>query len=245
DLEKGTDLALLLRELHAFPALRRLSFITSHPNFLRPHLMETMAALPRVSRYFHLPAQSGSNRMLKSMKRGYSVETYLDRIHTLRALVPEMEFASDFIVGFPGETEEDHAASLALIEEARFSQSFVFQYSPRPGTAAADQLVDDVPPETKLRRNHELLAAQERIGAEKNRALVGSVVEVLVEGPSKSRKDRLSGRSARNRLVHFDSIDHGLVGRYVPVRVTEALAHSLVGELMPETHVAATEAIEV
>ncbi len=235
DLEKGTDLALLLRELHAIPALRRLSFITSHPNFLRPRLMETMAELPRVSRYFHLPAQSGSNRMLKAMKRGYSVETYLDRIRTLRSLIPEMEFASDFIVGFPGESEDDHQATLALVEEAQFSQSFVFQYSPRPRTAAAETMVDDVPQETKKRRNHEVLAAQERIGAAKNRALVGQVVEVLVEGTSKSRSDRMSGRCSRNRLVHFEADDATLVGRYVPVRIEQALAHSLVGSLLPET----------
>lgn len=236
DLERGTDLALLLTELHQIPALRRISFITSHPNFLKPRLMETMAALPRVSRYFHLPAQSGSNRMLKAMKRGYSVETYLNRIETLRSLIPEMEFASDFIVGFPGETEEDHEASLALVDAARFSQSFVFKYSARPGTKAADTMEDDVPEEVKKRRNQELLARQELICREKNLALVGQVVEILVEGPSKSRKDRYSGRSMRNRLVHFANDEPSLVGRYVGVRVTEALAHSLVGELVHENH---------
>ena len=245
DLERGTDLALLLRELHRIPALRRISFITSHPNWLKPRLMETMAELPRVSRYFHLPAQSGSNDILKAMKRGYSYETYMARINDLRSLIPEMEFASDWIVGFPGETEADHEASKRLIEEAQFSQSFVFTYSPRPETAAAEELVDDIPDGIKRRRHQEILELQGSISYAKNRALVGETVEILVEGPSKTRSDRYTGRTGRNRLVHFDNSDASLVGRYVPVRIQEALAHSLVASLVCEDEVVEANPVAV
>ncbi|MAE75784.1 MAG: tRNA (N6-isopentenyl adenosine(37)-C2)-methylthiotransferase MiaB, partial [Planctomycetes bacterium] len=234
DLERGTDLALLLQELHEIPALRRIAFITSHPNWLKPRLMETMAALPRVSRYFHLPVQSGSDTMLERMKRRYTSAKYMARIRDLQGLVPEMEFASDFIVGFPGESEADHALSKELMEEVGFAQSFVFKYSPRPLTVAADYMQDDVPQQVKQRRNQELLKIQTRISLAKNEALVGSVVEVLVEGPSKKRVDRYTGRTDRHRLVHFPIPAQGesLVGRYVPVRLEEASAHSLLGRLV-------------
>ncbi len=235
DLERGTDLALLLRELHQLPALRRISFVTSHPSFLTPRLMEAMAALPRVSRYFHLPAQSGSSKVLKAMKRGYTRERYLARIRDLKSLIPDMEFACDFIAGFPGETEEDHRQSLSLIEEVGFSQSFVFKYSPRKGTVSADFLTDDIPEDVKARRNQELLQVQEQVSLAKNKAQVGEVREILVEGPSKRRKDRYTGRTARNRLVHFANEDPSLVGRYVPVEIIEAQAHCLIGELREET----------
>ncbi|MEZ5989132.1 MAG: tRNA (N6-isopentenyl adenosine(37)-C2)-methylthiotransferase MiaB [Planctomycetota bacterium] len=234
DLPGKPSLARLLRELHAIPALRRISFITSHPNFLTRELMETMAELPRVSRYFHLPAQSGSDAVLQRMRRLYTREKYLARIADLRALVPDIEFASDFIVGFPGETEADHEASRSLIEEVGFAQSFVFRYSPRPGTVADDHLRDDVPLADKERRNRELLEVQDRISLARNRALVGSVVEVLVEGPSRKGEGRFTGRTARNRIVHYDGGRQDEVGRYLPVRVREARPHSLVGERLDE-----------
>ncbi len=234
DLAKGTDLALLLCELHRIPALRRIAFITSHPNWLTPRLMECMAALPRVSRYFHLPAQSGSNDVLARMKRKYTVERYLARVGDLRSLIPDMEFAADFIVGFPGETDDEHAASVRLMEQARFSQSFVFRYSPRPLTLSADTMTDDVPDDVKQRRNTELLEVQRRISAEKNALLVGQTMDILVEGPSKKRADRYTGRTPRNRIVHFANADAALTGRYVSVRVLEATAYSLTGELVTE-----------
>ena len=237
-LGRGVDLALLLRELHAVPALRRIAFITSHPNYLTPRLMETMADLPRVSRYFHLPAQSGSNTMLAKMKRCYTVERYLDRITRLREMIPDIEFASDFIVGFPGETDEDHAATMRLMEEARFAQSFVFKYSPRPLTVSGDVYEDDVPEPVKAQRNQDLLEIQKRISFEKNEALVGELELVLVEGPSKTRSDRYTGRTMRHRLVHFPCSDPGLVGSYVPVRVREAGPYSVSGELELELETA-------
>jgi tRNA-2-methylthio-N6-dimethylallyladenosine synthase len=234
DLGKDATLAVLLRELHAIPALRRLQFITSHPNFLGRDLVETLAALPKVARWLHLPVQSGSDRVLKSMRRGYTVERYLARVQLLRELAPEFELHSDFIVGYPGETEADFEHSVALVRQVDFAQSYVFKYSPRPGTVAAEQLADDVPDEEKERRNQVLLAVQEELSLNRNRALVGTVQEVLVEGPSPRVPERMTGRTGHHRIVHFDARDPELVGRYMPVQITDALAHSLIGILLPE-----------
>ena len=228
---KGQDarLSRLLRELHEIPALRRLAFITSHPNFLSPDLIDALAELPKVARYLHLPAQSGSNAVLKAMRRGYTVERYKKRIEQLWAKAPDMELHSDFIVGYPGETEADFQATVEFMKDVGFAQSYVFKYSARPGTLSAD-LVDDVPLAEKDRRNQVLLEVQEALCAKGNRAMVGQTVEVLVEGESKV-SGRLTGRTAQHRLVHFDSADSSLFGQYVPVLVTEALAYSCVGEL--------------
>jgi tRNA-2-methylthio-N6-dimethylallyladenosine synthase len=228
---QDATLARLLRDLHTIPALRRLAFITSHPNFLSPALVDAMAELQKVARYLHLPAQSGSNAVLKQMRRGYTVERYLARVEQLLGKAPDIELHSDFIVGYPGETAADFDATVELLRRVQFAQSYVFKYSPRPGTIAAE-LPDDVPDAEKERRNQVLLAVQEEITLRKNRALVGAVVEVLVEGQSKVA-GRLSGRTAQHRLVHFESDDRELVGQYASVRITEALAHSVVGELVP------------
>ena len=230
---QDATLARLLRALHEIPALRRLAFITSHPNFLSPDLVEAMAELPKVARYLHLPVQSGSNAVLKAMRRGYTVERYLARLDLLRSKAPDIELHSDFIVGYPGETVADFEATVALVQRVGFAQSYVFKYSPRPGTLAAE-LPDDVPDAEKERRNAVLLEAQEGLTLQKNQALLGQTVEVLVEGESKVA-GRLSGRTAHHRLVHFAATDPDLAGQYVPVRITEALAHSVVGELLPAT----------
>lgn len=240
DLGPGVTLARLLRALHGIPSLRRLAFITSHPNFLSQELILAMAELPKVARYLHLPVQSGSNRVLKAMRRGYTVERYLARVEQLLAAAPDFELHSDFIVGYPGETAADFDETAALLRRVRYAQSYVFKYSPRPGTIAAE-LADDVPDAEKERRNQELLAIQETICLDKHRALLGSVQEVLVEGRSKTDASRLSGRTVHHRLVHFDapaaaaSGVEALVGHYVPVRITQALAHSLLGERLDET----------
>ncbi len=234
DLPDKQNLSKLLRELHAIPSLRRIQFITSHPNFLTRELMETMAELPRVSRYFHLPAQSGSNEILQRMKRLYTREKYLARIRDLQELIPDMEFASDWIVGYPGETEEDHELTKSLMEEVRFSQSYVFKYSPRPLTVADDYFEDDVSEEIKARRNQDLLAIQNRISLEKNQALVGKVVEILLEGPSKKGEGRFQGRTAHHRIVHLEGVGPQQVGCYLPVRIEKAMSHSMMGQLVDE-----------
>jgi len=234
DLGRDVTLARLLRALHEIPALRRIAFITSHPNFLSAELIDALAELPRVSRYLHLPAQSGSNAVLKAMRRGYTAERYRTRVEQLRARAPDIELHSDWIVGYPGETDEDFAATVALMEEIRFAQSYVFKYSPRPGTLAAD-VVDDVPDAVKAERNRILNEVQERHTVARNQEFVGCVQEILVEGPSKVA-GRLTGRTVHHRIVHFDSTDERLAGRYVPVRILEALGHSLLGEQLAEDH---------
>ncbi len=237
DLGPGVTLAALLRALHEIPALRRLAFITSHPNFLSTDLIAAMAELPKVARYLHLPVQSGSNRMLKAMRRGYTRERYLARVEQLLAAAPDYELHSDFIVGYPGETAADFAESASLLRQVGYAQSYVFQYSPRPGTVASE-LADDVPQPEKERRNHELLAIQEEICIDKHRALVGSTQEVLVEGPSPKEPQRLTGRTVHHRIVHFDQPPGDalqLVGHYVPVHIDRAMAHCLVGTALRET----------
>jgi tRNA-2-methylthio-N6-dimethylallyladenosine synthase len=232
DLGPGVTLARLLRALHEeVPGLARIAFITSHPNFLSPELIGAIAELPRVARYLHLPAQSGSDLVLKAMRRGYTAARYLARVDALRAAAPDVELHSDFIVGYPGETDADFAATRALMERVRFAQSYVFQYSVRPGTDAA-ALADDVPAAVKHARNQELLALQERHGLERNRASLGTVQTVLVEAAHPRDAGRMSGRTVHHRIVHFDASDPALVGRYVSVRITAAHPHSLSGELV-------------
>jgi tRNA-2-methylthio-N6-dimethylallyladenosine synthase len=195
DQGRDVTLARLLFALHEIPALRRIAFITSHPNFVTPELVGALVELPRVARYLHLPAQSGSNRVLRAMRRGYTRERYLEGVDLLRARAPDLELHSDFIVGYPGETEEDFAATVELMERVRFAQSYVFKYSPRVGTVAAE-LADDVAEDEKARRNAVLLEVQHRHGLARNRELLGTVQEVLVEGPSPKVAGRLTGRTA-------------------------------------------------
>ena len=237
DLGRTATLSSLLRELHEIPALRRLAFITSHPNFLSAELVDALAELPKVARYLHLPAQSGSDRVLKAMRRGYTFDRYVRRAEQLWEKAPDIELHSDWIVGYPGERPEDFDKTIELMERIRFAQSYVFKYSPRPGTVAADELVDDVPADEKARRNQELLSLQERHSLEKNQSSIGRIEEVLVAGPSKT-PGRLQGRTRHHRIVHFDIPEaregEDLVGRYVPVRLTEALPHSLVGALLDD-----------
>jgi tRNA-2-methylthio-N6-dimethylallyladenosine synthase len=228
-LKPSCDLGGLLRKLQEIDGLRRIRFITSHPSFVRPSLIEAMRDLPKVCKYLHFPAQSGSNRILKAMRRGYTVERYLEIVDALRAQVPGIELASDWIVGFPGETAEDFEATLALMERVRFQNSFVFRYSPRPGTDAA-ALADDVPEDEKARRNQALLDLQERISREKNQARVGQKLEVLVEGPSKKFETRMTGRTDTHQLAHFEA-GRDLTGRFVTVEITAATALSLTGRL--------------
>lgn len=233
DLGPDSTLSALLRQLHEIPSLRRLAFITSHPNFLNQELITTLAELPKVARYLHLPAQSGSNAVLKAMRRGYTVDKYLQRIDALRAAAPDIELHSDFIVGYPGETAVDFDATVALMQRVRFAQSYLFKYSPRPGTLSAE-LPDDVADAEKERRNQVLLDLQEQHSLAYNQASLGTTQEVLVEGRSPRHAERWTGRTVHHRIVHFAALESELAGRYVPVRITEALSHSLVGEQLPE-----------
>jgi tRNA-2-methylthio-N6-dimethylallyladenosine synthase len=188
-------LADLLAMLHDVEGIRRLKFVTNYPKHMSDDLLQAMRDLPKVSPYLHVPAQSGSNAVLQRMKRGYSVESYREMLQRIRAVLPEAAITSDFIVGFCGETEDEFQQTVDLVRDARFKNSFIFKYSARPGTKAAEVYTDDVPEAVKRRRNNELLAVQNAICLEDNQPLLGRTVEILVEGPSKVAKhrDRVGG----------------------------------------------------
>jgi len=228
-LKPACDLGGLLRRVSEVDGIRRIRFITSHPSFVRPGLVEAMRDLPKVCKYLHIPVQSGSDRILKAMRRGYTVERYLEICDTLRTRVEGIEIASDFIVGFPGETAEDFDRTVALMERVRFQNSFVFKYSPRPGTDAAS-LTDDVSEDEKKRRNQVLLEVQERQSLDLNRSRIGRKVEILVEGPSKRDPRRQTGRTDTNQIVNFEA-GRDLAGTFATVEITGASATALFGAL--------------
>jgi len=229
-------LADLLYRLNEVEGLRRLKFVTNHPQHVTRERIEAVRDLPKVSPYLHVPAQSGSNRVLRRMKRGYTAEEYREMLAQIRSEIPEAAVTSDFIVGFPGETPEDHQQTVELLREGRFKNCFIFKYSPRPKTKAAELYADDVPDEVKRRRNNELLAIQNAISLEDNQPFVGRRVEILVEGPSKvGRKQlpdgdvtQLVGRTVCDRIVVFDG-PTGLAGRTLPVEIERVDALTLFG----------------
>lgn len=230
DLGGDANLWNLLRALHPIEGLKRIRFITSHPEECREELFATMAELgDKAMPFIHMPPQSGSDRMLRRMKRGYKRERYLEVVRQARQRCPEIEFCGDWIVGFSGETDADFNESLSLLEEVRFQHSYVFKYSVREGTPA-QKLEDDVPEEVKKERHARLSDLQEKISLEKNRARVGKVEEVLIEGPSKDPA-RMTGRTRSHRLIHF-AADASKTGQIVRVKVTQASALSLIGEAL-------------
>ena len=183
---RTTRLSDLLARLHEIDGLDRLKFVTNYPKHMTDDLLQAVRDLPKCSPYLHVPAQSGSNRMLERMKRGYTVEDYREMLARVRATIPDAAVTSDFIVGFCGETEDDFQATVELVRESRFKNSFIFKYSERPGTKSHQLFPDDVPEEVKRRRNNELLAIQNAISEEDQQQFIGRQVEVLVEGPSKT-----------------------------------------------------------
>ncbi|OHB70919.1 MAG: tRNA (N6-isopentenyl adenosine(37)-C2)-methylthiotransferase MiaB [Planctomycetes bacterium RBG_16_43_13] len=226
-LNPKIDLGGLLEKVHEVEGIRRIRFITSHPIFVRKSLIDAMSDLPKVCKYLHIPAQSGSNRILKLMKRGYTSERYVEMVNELRENVKGIEIASDFIVGFPTETEEDFQNTVEFMQKVRFQNSFVFKYSPRPGTDAAE-LEDDVPLTVKKERNQILLNVQNRVSLEKNKDIVDKKVEILVEGPSKSNPQRQTGRTDSNAIAVFES-PNNLKGKFINVEITNATSLTLFG----------------
>ncbi|MFO7898401.1 MAG: tRNA (N6-isopentenyl adenosine(37)-C2)-methylthiotransferase MiaB [Planctomycetota bacterium] len=228
----GTDLAGLLERLDGVAGLERLRFVTSHPKDISPRLLEAVAGLPSACEHLHMPAQSGSDRVLRAMNRGYTAGRYRELVAAARETVPGVEIASDFIVGFPGETDTDFEATVSLVRDCGFNQCFIFKYSPRPGTRAA-AMEDDVPTPVKKERNQALLAVQEAVGARRNRAKEGQTVEVLVEGPSKRDASRLSGRTRGNDIVVFPAPEESApaAGERVAVRITDSTPLTLMGRL--------------
>jgi tRNA-2-methylthio-N6-dimethylallyladenosine synthase len=228
----GVTLADVFEQLNEIDGLERIRFVTSHPLFNTEPIFRAMNELPKVCEYLHLPAQSGSDRILKLMKRGYTASRYREIIDRFREVVPHGELASDWIVGFPTETDEDFQASLDLLQETRPQNSFIFKYSPRPGTHS-DDMDDDVPEDIKKQRNQEMLNIQEKISLRTNEARIGSLVEVLVEGRSKNNDERWTGRTRTWRPCVFDH-DHDLTGQIVQVRVHSATPLTLMGSVVAE-----------
>jgi tRNA-2-methylthio-N6-dimethylallyladenosine synthase len=224
------DLATLLHHVAAIDGIERIRFTTSHPLEFDDSLIEAYASLPKLANHLHLPVQSGSDRVLAAMKRGYTALEFKARIRKLREVRPDISVTSDFIVGFPGETERDFAATLALVRDLNIDQSFSFLYSRRPGTPAAS-LPDEVPHLEKQARLERLQVLLEEHAQARNRALVGSVQRVLIERPSRKDATELAGRTEDNRWVNFPG-PAKLIGHFVDVEITEAKAHSLRGRIV-------------
>jgi len=224
------DLALLITYIAAIDGIDRIRYTTSHPLEMSDSLIQVYREVPELVGHLHLPVQSGSDRVLAAMKRNHTALEYKSRIRRLRAARPGISISSDFIVGFPGETEADFEATLQLIEDVGFDHSFSFIYSRRPGTPAAE-LSDDVPLEVKKRRLARLQARIQEMAAAISTAMVGSEQRILVQGRSRKNPAQLAGRSENNRVVNFDA-GAQLIGRFVRVRITEALPNSLRGELL-------------
>ena len=219
----------LLRRIAAIDGIRRIRFTSAHPKGCTDELVAVYRDCPKVCRHLHLPVQSGSDRVLREMGRHYTRAEYLEAVAKLRAFDPEFAVTTDVIVGYPGETEQDFEETRTLMDEAGFDNAFVFKYSPRPGTRSA-ALEDDVPTAEKERRDQVLLADQEVRGQTRNDRLVGTVREVLVEGPSKRNAARWAGRDGGNRIVAFPPKAGLKPGDFVQVRILEAHPQILIGE---------------
>jgi tRNA-2-methylthio-N6-dimethylallyladenosine synthase len=237
----------LLARIHDTPGIERIKFITNFPRDMSDDLLDAVRELPRVCRYLHVPAQSGCNTVLKRMKRLYTVEYYRDMLSRCRERVPGVAVSSDFIVGFCGETEASFERTCDLVRGSGFKNSFIFKYSPRPGTKGHELYADDVPEEVKKRRNNDLLAIQNRVSLADHLGWVGKKVEVLVEGPSKtalkqhgSGPVQLTGRTSTDHIVVFDGNER-LVGRMVTVTIAEATAFTLFGTVATDHRVEGTQ----
>ena len=226
------DFAMLIEYVADIPGIERIRYTTSHPNEFTQRLVDVYARVPQLVSHLHLPVQHGSDRILMAMKRGYTAMEYKSTIRKLRAVRPELSLSSDFIVGFPGETDDDFAKMMKLIDDVGFDASFSFIFSPRPGTPAAN-LHDDTPHAVKLARLQQLQAAVDDNVKRISASRVGTVQRVLVEGPSRKDASELMGRTACNRVVNFPGGPHAarLVGRMVDVHITRALTNTLRGEV--------------
>ncbi len=227
------DFALLIEYIAEFDGIERIRYVTSHPKEMTQRLIDTYGKVPKLVNHLYLPAQHGSDKILAAMKRGYTALEYKSVIRRLREVRPDITVSSDFIVGFPGETDADFEALMKLVEDVNFDNSFSFIFSARPGTPAAN-LADDTPADVKLARLQQL----QKVIADNTRrhsdAMVGSVQRVLVEGPSKRNEQELQGRSENNRVVNFDGGPHAkrLIGQFVDVKITDSHPFSLRGEIL-------------
>jgi len=233
DMPDGSvcDFAELIPFVASVDGIERIRYTTSHPVEFSDALIDVYSQVPELVSHLHLPVQSGSDRILMAMKRGHTAIEYKSKIRRLRKIRPDMSISSDFIIGFPNESDDDFAATMKLIDDIGFDTSFSFIYSARPGTPAAD-LTDNIDEQTKKKR---LSILQTRIlqqAAEISRRMVGTEQQLLVTGVSKKDPGQLQGRTENNRVVNFRAMDHSLIGEFVSVRITEALPNSLRGELL-------------
>ena len=228
--DPNCDFTALLEALHEIDGIERIRFASPHPrHFSRPFL-EAMRRLPKICRHLHLPVQSGSSRILQAMRRRYSRESYLELVHTIRELLPDVALSTDMIVGFPGETDADFEDTLSLTREAQFHSMFSFKYSPRPNTLADKRMPDDVPEDEKTRRIVELQALQRTIQSAINARTVGQTIQVLIDAASRRLDTELSGRTSQNIVVNLPG-PADWVGRTVPVRIERAGPHSIWGQV--------------
>ena len=224
------DFAELITLVNMVPGIERIRYTTSHPLEFSDSLIECYREVPALVNHLHLPVQSGSDRILMAMKRGHTAIEYKSKIRALRAIRPDISLSSDFIIGFPGETEQDFAATMKLIDEVGFDTSFSFIYSARPGTPAAE-LADNTPEDVKKKRLHILQSRISQQAQAISRGMVGSKQRILVTGVSKKDPGQLAGRTENNRVVNFSCLDHDLIGDFATVEVIEALPNSLRGIL--------------
>lgn len=230
--DETVDFAFLLQAIAALEGVERLRYTTSHPREMTQRLIDAYATLPKLVSHLHLPVQSGSDRVLAAMKRGYTALEYKSIVRRLRAARPDISITSDFIVGFPGETEADFAATMKLIDEVGFDACFSYVFSSRPGTPAAE-MADDTPAEVKAARLARLQARVDELERQVNENMLGTVQRVLVEGPSKKDAQELAGRIGNNRVVNFRG-PPDLIGGFAEVRITDVVRHTLRGELVSD-----------
>ncbi len=252
DGKNTTRLSGLLEQLHEIDGIERLKFVTNYPKDMTDDLLKVIRDLDKVSTYLHVPVQSGSDEVLKRMKRGYTVGEYRDMMYRINETVPNAAVSSDFIVGFCGETDEEFQMTVDLVEECRFKNCFIFKYSERPGTKGADHMIDDISDELKKQRNNELLSVQNRISEEDNQRFLGETVEILVEGPSKkaAKEDKgggedgggggatsdviqLVGRTQCDRIVVFDG-NRRLAGNMARIGIYDATPFTLLGTVVTQ-----------
>jgi tRNA-2-methylthio-N6-dimethylallyladenosine synthase len=239
--ERTWRLSDLVGALHELRGIARIKFVTNYPKDMTADLLHAVSDLPKVAKYLHVPVQSGSDAVLRRMKRGYTVGEYREMLARCYGEIPGVAVTSDFIVGFCGETEDDFQASCTIVRDARFKNSFIFKYSERPGTKGAELYPDDVPEDVKKRRNNELLAIQNAISEEDNQPFIGRDVEVLVEGPSKAAEKRgadgpvlqLTGRTMCDRIVVFEG-NRRQIGQLLPITVYDANSVTLFGHVVTE-----------
>ena len=227
--EEEISFSALLEQVNTIDGIDRIRFTTSHPKDLSDELIDCFGRLDKLCKHLHLPVQCGSNEIMKAMNRGYTRERYLEIVSRLRQVCPDIRLSSDIIVGFPGETAEDFAATMSLLEEVRYAEIYSFIYSPRSGTVAAE-IVDDTPAQVKHERFNQMLTMQQEISRQTWEADVGTVQEVLVEGESKMGEGQLFGRSTWNRIINFSGPAE-LAGRLVSVKIKKSFRNSLLGEL--------------